>query len=232
MLDLLIREALAEPYFFRAKRFVATWRVLVGVWTPKRWDLSLGALSQFMTPKIPPPNQWIDRSRVPKSDAEESTPPRPSSPTDLQLQKEPPVKTRSARRPPSRRLVRHVLRARVEAVNAIASLFDQLEQAGGSAKTTMRSSPHLAEAFGGSVAPQKVADSSNESGGSSDSYEGYRAVKEVVAFLRQKGAKIPTLRHGRLEGNWAAALSSEGEDNYTTTDEKEDLVWVPPSDSN
>jgi glycerol-3-phosphate O-acyltransferase/dihydroxyacetone phosphate acyltransferase len=96
----------------------------------------------------------------------------------------------------------------------------------------MRSSPHLAEAFGGSVAPQRVADGSNESGGSSDSYEGYRAVKEVVAFLRQKGAKIPTLRHGRLEGNWAAALSSEGEDNYTTTDEKEDLVWVPPSDSN
>ncbi|KAF6761167.1 hypothetical protein DFP72DRAFT_880302 [Ephemerocybe angulata] len=214
----------------KAKRFVAAWRVLVGVWTPRRFDLSLTALSQFMTPKTPPPNPWVEKARRAASDAEDTPPPRSSSPTDLQLQREPPVKSRSARRPPSRRLVRHVLRARVEAVNALASLFDQLEQAGG--QKVIRSSPHLARSFGGSVVPQKVAEGANEIGADSESYEGYRGVKEVVASLRQKGAKIPTLRHGRFEGDWAAALSSEGEESYTTTDEKEELVWVPPSDSN
>lgn len=141
------------------------------------------------------------------------------------------MKARSARRPPSRRLVRHVLRARVEAINALASLFDQLEQAGG--QKMIKSSPHLARAFGGSVIPQKMTEAGNEDGGNSDGDEGYRAVKEVVAFLRLKGANIPTLRHGKFEGDWAAALSSEGEDSsWTPGDEKEDLVWVPPSKDN
>ncbi|KAJ2931481.1 hypothetical protein H1R20_g5595, partial [Candolleomyces eurysporus] len=202
----------------RAKRFVAAWRVLVGVWTPRRFDLSLSALSQFMTPKTPAPNPWIERPRGPaKSESGDTPLVRSSSLTDLQLQKEPPVKTRASRRPPSRRLVRHVLRARVEAVNALASLFDQLEEAG--SQKRIRSSPHLAQTFGETIVAQTVAEGAGEYGGSSEATEGYRAVKEVVAFLRQKGAKIPTLRHGRIQGNWAA-LSSEGEE-YTTSDEKE-----------
>ena len=209
---------------FSAKRFVAAWRVLVGVWTPRRFDLSLGALSQFMTPKTPPPNPWIERTRGPaKSETGDTPLVRSSSLTDLQLQKEPPVKTRASRRPPSRRLVRHVLRARVEAVNALASLFDQLEEAG--SQKRIRSSSHLAQAFGGTIVAQTVAEGAGN-GSNSEATEGYRAVKEVVSFLRQKGAKIPTLRHGRFEGNWAAALSSEGEE-YTTSDEKEEPVWAP-----
>jgi hypothetical protein len=43
----------------RAKQSIAAWRVLVGVWIPKRWDLSLSALAQFTKPKVPPPNPWI-----------------------------------------------------------------------------------------------------------------------------------------------------------------------------
>jgi hypothetical protein len=42
-------------------QFIAAWRVLVGVWIPKRWDLSLSALAQFTKPKVPPSNPWIDR---------------------------------------------------------------------------------------------------------------------------------------------------------------------------
>jgi glycerol-3-phosphate O-acyltransferase/dihydroxyacetone phosphate acyltransferase len=121
-----------------------------------------------------------------------------------------------------------VLRARVEAVNALANLFDQLEEAG--SQKRIRSSAHLAQAFGESIVAQTVAEGAGENGSNSEATEGYRAVKEVFSFLRQKGAKIPTLRHGRFEGNWAAALSSEGEE-YTTSDEKEEPVWVP-SDTN
>lgn len=183
-----------------------------------------------MTPKTPPPNPWVERTRGPvKSESQDTPLVRSSSLTDLQLQKEPPVKTRASRRPPSRRLVRHVLRARVEAVNALASLFDQLEEAG--SQKRIRSSPHLAKAFGGTIVAQKVAEGAGEYGANSDATEGYRAVKEVFGFLRQKGAKIPTLRHGRFEGDWAAALSSEGEE-CTTSDEKEEPAWVPAPDSN
>jgi hypothetical protein len=30
-------------FVIRAKRLLATWRILVGVWGPKRWDLSICA---------------------------------------------------------------------------------------------------------------------------------------------------------------------------------------------
>ncbi|TFK25729.1 hypothetical protein FA15DRAFT_668252 [Coprinopsis marcescibilis] len=210
----------------RAKRFVAAWRILVGVWTPKRSDLPMGALSQFATPKTPPPNPWVEKPRVGPTVKEEEAStkdiPRTTSLTDLKLQEEPPVKTRSARRPPSRRLVRHVLRARVEAVNALASLFDQLEQ-GGPAKK-IKVSTHLARVYGGKIVPSQSQQDPNEHGVTTPSVEGYRTAKEIVTFLKERGAKIPTLRHGRYEGDWATAAaaaqvgSSEAE-GYSTNEE-------------
>jgi len=119
---------------------------------------------------------------------------------------------RSARRPPSRRLIRHVLKARVEAVNALASFFDQLEREGGDKR--VNSSLHLARLFG------QVTDGEN----SEKTEKGWRYSKEVVGFLRQRGAKIPTLGNGVINGAWAA-LSSEGE-GYTTSEEKDEPVWV------
>ena len=75
----------------RAKRFIAAWRVLVGVWMPKRLDMSASAVAQYTNPKKPPRSVWIDKA------------PQEKEITDFQLQPEPPVKARSARRPPSRR---------------------------------------------------------------------------------------------------------------------------------
>lgn len=163
----------------------------------------MAALSQYTTPKTPPENPWIDRPKTPVEG--EATTAR----SDANRPLDSGTRNRSARRPPSRRLVRHVLKARVEAVNALASFFDQLEREGGNKR--VNSSLHLARLFG------QVTDGES-------SEKGWRYSKEVVGFLRQRGAKIPTLGNKVINGAWAA-LSSEGE-GYTTSEEKDEPVWV------
>jgi glycerol-3-phosphate O-acyltransferase/dihydroxyacetone phosphate acyltransferase len=166
----------------------------------------MAALSQYTTPKMPPENPWIDRPQTPVQG--EATATRPDANGPLNSGKG----NRSARRPPSRRLVRHVLKARVEAVNALASFFDQLEREGGDKRVD--SSLHLARLFG------HVTDGESSEGAE----KGWRYSKEVVGFLRQRGAKIPTLGNEVINGAWAA-LSSEGE-GYTTSEERDERVWV------
>ncbi|TFK44667.1 glycerol-3-phosphate-acyltransferase [Crucibulum laeve] len=219
---------LIDDNYMRAKRFIAAWRVLVGVWMPKRWELSMNALSQYTTPWTPPENPWIDKNKkkAPESDDQEKSkdaipPVRAKSPTDLALQEEPPVQSRPVRRPPSRRIVRHVLRARVEAVKALAGFFDQLERTGSGKR--VKASVHLAKLYGGVVQTEgKLEDAST-----AEVEEGWRHAKEVIDFLKKRGAKIPTLGQDPLAAEWAA-LSSEGE-GYTTSEEKDEPVWVPAS---
>jgi len=179
----------------RAKRFVAAWRVLVGIWTPRRWDLSLTALSQYTTPPQPPASPWIDKPRKPNN----------ASDTDGKIeskyQDRVVVESRPPRRPPSHRLVRHVLRSRVEAMNALACFFDQLGRAGSGKK--VKSSPHLAERFG---VKSKVSLSAD-----TDEHEGWRYAVEVITFLQKRGARIPTLRQGPLEDDWALSSDCEGD---------------------
>lgn len=116
---------------------------------PKRLDMSATAVAQYTKPKTPPRSVWIDKPR------EEIT--------DFQLQHEPPVKARGARRPPSRRLIRHVLRSRVEAVNALAVLLSEIVRE-----------------------QKKVVASGHLSGGA-----GWRYGSEVVSYLRKRGANVP-----------------------------------------
>lgn len=189
-----------------AKRFVAAWRVLVGVWTPKRWDLSLAALSQFTKPPTPPANPWIDGGRTPNNTS--VTDERASVKTESKHQEDVVVENGPPRRPPSRQLVRHVLRSRVEAMNALASFFDQLAYAGAGEK--VKASPHMAKRFGGGGST--VVDTDEQ-----ERIEGWRFAAEVVTFLQKRGAKIPSLRQGPLEDEWA--LSSEGEGCNTTGEE-------------
>lgn len=195
--------------------------MLVGVWVPRRWDLSLNALSQYTTPRVPPENPWIDRpKKLPArlSGSDTDTPNASGSSVeqttsrDLWKGEEPRVKSRSVRRPPSRRLVRHVLRARVEAVRALASFFDQLERAGADKK--VYASVHLARGYGGGT----VVHEDSEGG---EDIEGWRYGGEVIEFLRSRGGRIPMSEDIRIEGEWAA-LSSEGE-GYTTSEERESV---------
>ncbi|KIJ68024.1 hypothetical protein HYDPIDRAFT_107608 [Hydnomerulius pinastri MD-312] len=204
---------LVNDNYMHLKRVIAAWRVLVGVWAPKRWDLPLAALSQYTTPQIPPENPWVDK-------AQSSTPSLPAQAS------EPPV-FHKRKRPSSRRIMRHVLRARGEAVRALASFFAALEAAGTDKKVL--ASVHLAKRFGW-VDEVKVK---TEGEGQSDEIDvqGYRHAREVITFLRLRGAKITAL--GRMiEGDWAGALSSEEEGTPGGSDKgegetEEDLVWVP-----
>jgi len=106
---------MAEEIYDRAKRCVGAWRVVVGVWVPKRWDVSLHVLSQCMALERPPENPWIERTGK-VSDSEGS---------DGMVSGV--CKGKRVRRPPSRRLVRHVLRARVEAVSALGAFLREVE---------------------------------------------------------------------------------------------------------
>ena len=216
------------PVHYSAKRLVAAWRVLVGVWAPKRWELPLAALSQYTTPETPKENPWIDRPKTPVSkSAPASTAthiakviPEPDLvPPQAQ---EPPVKTYPKRRPPSRRIMRHVLRARAEAVRALAGFFDQLERAGRGKK--VHASVHLAKAYGGYVEEVPTKGEDEVEGDREQELQGWREAIEVIGFLRARGAKIPTLGHGPIEGEWAA-LSSDADN--TPVEEKEEVQWVP-----
>ncbi|EPS94226.1 acyltransferase [Fomitopsis schrenkii] len=207
-------------YFPVVKRLVAAWRILVGVWIPKKWDLSLSALSQYTVPALPAENEWIDRSKVkPRKTTDDSPSTSSNQPTSP-----PAPSSRKRRRPPSRRLIRHVLRARAEAAKALASLFDQLEKSHDGKRVS--ASAHLARAYGGSV-EQDLANAE----GADTLLEpvGWRYAREVVGFLRKRGARVAQLQE-RVEGDWAA-LSSEGDQDSDTVmmdAEKDDLVFVPP----
>lgn len=108
------------------------------------------AVSHYTRPRTPPPSPWVNRpltATTNPSPGEESQGQRNA--TDSGINSEPPVKSVSPRRPPSRRLVRHVLRSRVEAMNALAGFFDQLARAG--PEKRVQASPHLARMFGGGI---------------------------------------------------------------------------------
>lgn len=215
--------------------------MLVGVWAPKRWDLSLPAVAQYTVPRVPPENPWVDRSKsksksrpaTPSTSATSlaSSPSAPATPAPASAPASPATQSPAGkrRRPPSRRLIRHVLRARVEAAKALASLFAQLERAPDGKRVC--AAVHLARAFGGSVDAPDVSDPahSTESGVEAVAEpQGWRGAREVVAFLRARGAKITTLER-RVEGDWAA-LSSDGEGSESegvSFSEKDDTVWVP-----
>ncbi|KAF9241788.1 hypothetical protein BU15DRAFT_73132 [Melanogaster broomeanus] len=195
----------------RLKRVIAAWRVLVGVWAPTRWDLSISALSQYTTPQIPAESPWIAKSRSATTAAE------------------PPVVLKR-KRPASRRIMRHVLRARGEAVRALASFFAELEAAGEDKKVV--ASVHLAKRFGW-VEEVKVGVKAEAEGEGAEEVEtrGSRRAQEVISFLRLRGAKIATLGRA-IEGDWGEVLGSEEEATPVGSergegDNEEDVVWVP-----
>jgi hypothetical protein len=186
---------------------MAAWRLLVGVWAPKRWDLSLTALSQYTTPATPAENPWITKTK------QTVIPP---------VVDEPPVTAPRKRRPPTRRVIRHVLRSRAEAAKSLATFFDQLDKGGENKK--IKASIHLARIYG-------WVDDEDEHGAEDlEGLSGWRYASEVLSFLRTRGAKVASLKRG-IEGDWAA-LSSDGETSFVDgneTSREEDLVFVSSS---
>lgn len=264
-----------------AKRLLAAWRILVGVWAPRNWDLSIPALTPYTIPLTPAENQWIKRTpkqlspvissdNIAGQDTSSLLATNLASVTSVSSNLTVPPSTPRKRPPkaPSRRLVRHVLRARAKAVTGLASFFAQLEKAGPS--KMVYASPHLAERFGGGLGPISCDVVSNAGASSSGSSSvstpgksngngnghglglnvntpaeisgitidpeiilrtpGWRYTREVVAFLRERGAKIATLDKDEMD--WAA-LSSDGEGDSTMLSSsagvRDDLIWVSPT---
>ncbi|KAJ3810864.1 glycerol-3-phosphate-acyltransferase [Lentinula lateritia] len=235
-----------------ARRFITAWRILIGVWAPKKWDLSVTALSLYTTPKTPKENPWVekpktnpistpsissdDNSNINVSSSEACTPSGttlnsmnhissvlPPDPTLILPREQEPLPTvktyshpHSRRRPPTRRIMRHVLRARIEAVKALAVFFNQLEHTGERRKLKVRASSHLAETYGGLDGRSHVFDPSLsvvESKVQTD-VQGWRYATEVVTFLRKRGAKIPSVNGGGVKEDmedWALTSDAEGE---------------------
>lgn len=206
------QRAVTDHQYFSAKRLVAAWRVLVGVWTPKRWDLSMAALSQYTIPARPADNPWVERTK------QVVAPP---------TAEEPPVNSPRKRRPPTRRVIRHVLRSRAEAAKSLATFFEQLER---DDSKQVKASLHLAKLYGWvDKVDESVVKAETDDGVQAPTEPlGWRRAREVLGFLRKRGAKVASLQHG-IEGEWAA-LSSDGElspGELSETSRDEDMVFVP-----
>lgn len=223
-------DAVPDRLWNSAKQLAAAWRVLLGVWSPKNTELSITALQQYLTPKTPPENPWIDKNKP--------TAPNAQAPTSESAQKASTASSHSgqakakgrghARSPPIRRLIRHVLRARARAVHALASFFDEIERA--PEWKRVYASVHLAQTYGGFS--NATADDALSTP------QGWRTAHEVLKFLRERGAKFASLESQIADDYWAesrAILSDPEEETEYNSDFAEsssgndNFKWVAPA---
>lgn len=217
---------------FRAKKLIAAWRVLIGVWGPRAWDMDPKALAPFTVPEIPPPNIWIDRPLTPTPAAT----PVPVTPAPQASGSSPQRK----KKPASRSLIRHVLRARIEASRALGVFLAELE----THSPRVRVSSHLGHPDGsieeGYVSGLSSSNTSDyldvgkaSTSGSRPNTPGaveekaFLEGREIIHFLRSRGANI---EHRSNEGDWAALSSDEDSPRGTVSpgaDEVDEVQWVP-----
>lgn len=220
------------------ERVITVWRVLVGVWVPKKWDLSMAAILPYTVNQPPPPNPFLKlrpevEATLNRSTSSPAVPTRATTQEEGKLGKK--LKDRRLRRPPSRRLVRHVLRVRAEAMRLLAAYLLSLDREG----LKVPASLHMVRTFGGGVQPPSPAESTVapseasydkvEGGeqvgakavhgsvevGPSQEGGGWRDGREVLQYLRKRdGNKIEELfmRYARGFGTArGSGADSEGE---------------------
>lgn len=165
------------------KRLVAAWRLLIGLWLPSRFEYNL--------------NSFLSKAA--------SFAPNPPKVAGLPPQARPEKYTRPPRLP-SRVLVRHVLRVRIQAARLLASVLLELEKG----NSQVAASFWLATAYGGEVDRREEALSNWDQPGNFP--KGGREGGEVVRYLREKGARLggPAIN----QGDWAAASGGETEGEY------------------
>jgi len=220
---------MVDDNYNHLKKLISTWRILVGVWIPKRFDITSSSLGPYTTPFIPPISPYIGKKLPSSADAKSLSKAR--------------IRPRG---PPSRRLVKHVLRARIEAAKALSEFLRELERSGGK----VRAATHLARLFGGTVDPEAkqsmgvglglganvppsssdpaikaatMTDPNHESTANMPASEregvlpfiypqGWRSAKEVVRLLRTQGANMVLLQESAdIDGEEWALVSSDGE---------------------
>ena len=165
------------------KRLVAAWRILIGLWLPSRFEMSLSSFLASASSFAPDPPKVA--GLPPSAQPEKWTKPK---------------------RLPSRVLVRHVLRVRLQAAKELARVFLDLEKN----DADVHACYWLAESYGGEVL--KVSKEHEElPEWERPLPQGRRGGREVVEFLRSKGARLG----GQPHGHWAA---SDGDQTDVTTD--------------
>ncbi|WWD19707.1 hypothetical protein CI109_104171 [Kwoniella shandongensis] len=156
--------ALVDENYTAMKRLVAAWRLVVGVWLPRDFEMPLPSFIASSSLFAPDPPKVA------------GLPPT--------VEKEVYVRPK---RLSSRVLVRHVLRVRLEAARQLAQVLLELEQD----NADVNASFWLAKEFGGEVVEVSKEDEQN---GVSDWErplpKGTRRGGEVVNYLREKGARL------------------------------------------
>ncbi|KIO32253.1 hypothetical protein M407DRAFT_18820 [Tulasnella calospora MUT 4182] len=235
-----------DDFYTRTKRLFAAWRVLVGVWGPRGWDLSPADLKQYTVPEIPKINPWVERPLTP-------TPPAGAAATNTTTPASESVTEKAKKhlkKPASRSLVRHVLRARIEASRALEAFLQELEVA----SPRVRVSAHLGREEG-TIEEGYVSGLSSETGDYLDvgaavgsksastpgtpitpgtpvaEKRAYLEGREIIKFLRDRGAKIA---HQAGASDWVAALSSDEGESETPGARgsgagEAEVFWVKPS---
>ncbi|WWC72092.1 uncharacterized protein I206_106052 [Kwoniella pini CBS 10737] len=171
---------LIDENYNAMKRLVASWRLLIGVWTPK--------------PEFPLP-KFLDSYKSFAPD-----PPKVAglSPTTK------PEKYTKPKKLPSRVLVKHVLRIRLQAMKELNKTLLNIELK----DQSVNASFWLVEEFVGEIEkPSKEEENLNE--WERELNRGIRNGKEVIGFLRGKGARLGVRKNE--EGHWAASSGGETE---------------------
>ena len=202
--------------------------------------MSMAALKQYTVPLTPPENPWIDKPKKSSSTSAVANGSEATASNGEEQDKAGNGNGNSGRpglvradsqsrrkRPPTRRLIRHVLRARGEAVRSLSAFFASLESC---PDKKLRASGHLAVAYG------------SFENGNGPEREGYRYAREVLGFLRERGGNLKSggLK-AHIEGDYwagsAAALSSDTEtweegvssgSESSRSKERVELEWVAP----
>ncbi|KAF8322176.1 hypothetical protein DL93DRAFT_2072008 [Clavulina sp. PMI_390] len=227
---------LIDDNYTHAKRLIAAWRVLIGVWGPRAWDMPAASLEKVTKFVPPPPNPWLDVNKPPKEAPPTDANGNPDVKPVVKKPKEAAPKAPKKKKIASRHLVRHVLRARVRASQSLSLFLEEIAHSDGD----VRASAHLAALYPSSIAFYDVngeqqdhpsisvvtdetpANGVKVSGSqflmSAQGPTKVRAAREVMHYLKEHGARVGALMDGAGgsgmgEGAWAAAEASSGEDS-------------------
>jgi glycerol-3-phosphate O-acyltransferase/dihydroxyacetone phosphate acyltransferase len=162
---------------------MAAWRILIGVWTPSRFEMPLPSFIAKSSLFAPDPPAVV------------------GLPPSI-----PPTKYKRPERLPSRYIVRNVLRVRLEAARELARLLFDLEEK----DVEVNASFWLAEENGGRVGDEQEGDGVQD--WEKGMKVAWRGGREVVGFLRSRGARLGDRARGvgeRVESDWAAGNSGD-----------------------
>lgn len=169
-----------DEVYDRWKRLVAAWRILIGVWRPKG-DLAIDKLQALLPTTSAPAGASKDAKAWQSGGPQEMSE----------------AKKEKRRKVPSRRLVKHVLRTRVEASKLLERYLATL----GETDPPVHARPWLAG----------ETDFELDDAGSGGLPTSKRSGREVVQYLKNQGARI--LPSASKHSEWSALSGDEGDED-------------------